>query len=98
VYNNGTFTTVNMPVPDPYARTYIDVQAINNKGRMVGVYQNKQAARVFYYNGSTVSTFGKYRVEDTTHVALNNYNTMALSVTASTGQTSYVVRCHGTGC
>jgi hypothetical protein len=45
------------------------VQAINNKGRMVGAYQYKQAARVFYYNGSMVSTFGTYRIEDTTHVA-----------------------------
>jgi hypothetical protein len=98
VYSNGSYSNLDMPVPDPYALSYIDVQAINNKGRVVGVYQYKQASRVFYYNGSTVSTFGKYPVEDKLHVALNSENAMALSVTASTGQTSYSVRGHGAGC
>jgi len=102
VYSNGKYTSFDMPD----AAADIQVQAINNKGRVVGVYTDvaKKVQRVFYYNGTTVSYFGKYRVEDQLTVTLNKYNVMVLSVNAPVAhkrysdQTSYIVRCHGAGC
>jgi hypothetical protein len=99
VYQAGT--TASFSVPSPSFN--VQVQAINNQGRVVGVYtdtsQNPAVKRVFLFNGTTVSSFGSYGVNDTVQVALNDHGTMVVSdMVNSEPFASYRVTCSGTGC
>ncbi len=99
VYDAGTTTSFSVPAPS----YNVQIQAINNKGRIVGTYtdtsQNPTVQHVFLYNGSTVSTFGNYGATDIVHAALNDHGTMIVSDTMNGQQmASYRVTCSGSGC
>ena len=56
-YNGGEITTFDMPE----AASRVTVTAMNRAGRVVGVYTDSTGAQHgFLWNGSLVSTFGKY--------------------------------------
>ena len=91
-----TYTTFDMP---GRVATELDVQAINNTGRVVGVYtRNDNVQRVFYFNGTDVYLFGKYPKTDAVHVALNDHGVILLSDAKSTTTASFLIHCHGGGC
>jgi hypothetical protein len=97
---NGAIVSFNVP-----SQGYnVQVQAINDKGRVVGVFvdgsQTPPVQRGFFYNGSVVSVFGSYPATDIVKVALNGHAAMVVSDIQSNGQSavSFRVRCTGTGC
>jgi hypothetical protein len=99
VYDAGTTTSFSVPAPS----YNVQIQAINNKGRIVGTYtdtsQNPPVQHIFLYNGSAVSSFGNYGQADIVRVALNDHGTMVVSDTTSGQQmASYRVTCSGSGC
>ena len=97
VYSSGVKTTISLPAQ----QANISVQAINNRGRVVGTYvDTSQLQHVFYYNGTTLSTYGAYAPTDVIHLALNDRNVMVLSdrPANATNPASYRVACFGPGC
>ena len=99
VYSAGVTTSFSLPSPS----YNLQIQAINNKGRVVGTYvdtsQNPAVQQVFLFNGSTVSSFGNYGLRDIVHAALNDHGTMVVSDTINGQQmASYRVTCSGSGC
>ena len=79
------------------------VSGINDSGRVVGTYTSASAneIRVFLYNGSTVTVFGKYNPADTVAAAINNGGTMLVSDERQddpADYASYRVICSGSGC
>ena len=97
IYANGVTASVTLPS----GASQPTVQAINNRGRLVGTYlDTSQMQHVFYYNGTSVSTFGAYPAQDSLHLALNDHGVMLVSDRlSSTGMTkSYRVKCGGPAC
>ena len=97
IYANGATTAVALPS----GAAQPGVQAITNRGRLVGTYVDAgQMQHVFYYNGTSVSIFGAYPVQDTLHVALNDHGVMLVSDRSQTtgDTTSNRVECGGPGC
>ena len=95
LYRSGKYRSYDFP----NSPSSITIDAINNAGRVVGVYIDpvENVQRVFLYNGTTVSVFGRYGTHDFVHVAINDEGTMLLSDITDTA-TSYRVLCGGDGC
>jgi hypothetical protein len=98
VFNAGRYFTFVIPS----APTQATIDAINNSGRVVGVYTDavRNMQRAFLFNGTAVSVFGTFPSGDAVHVALNDEGTMLVydySVTQNT-TTSWRVLCGGPGC
>ena len=99
VYRSGTTTSFSVPSPS----FNVQVQAINNTGRVVGTYTdtstNPAMQHVFLYNGSTVSSFGSYGATDSVQASLNDHGVMVVSDMVNNQPfASYRVTCSGTGC
>jgi hypothetical protein len=87
-----------MPTP----ASTIGVEAINNSGRVAGVYidQATNQPRVFLYNGHTVSAFIHYDNFYGLTVRMNNLGVILLNVSVfgSKYPVSYLLVCTGAGC
>jgi probable HAF family extracellular repeat protein len=96
VYHARKYTSFEMPTD----AASITVQAINGKGRVVGVYTSgkKGVQRIFLYNGNTVSAFGKYAAGDQLRLAINDAGVMLVSDYAAGVYRSWRVLCGGAGC
>jgi probable HAF family extracellular repeat protein len=99
VYGAGATTSFSVPLPS----YNVQIQAINNQGRVVGTYtdtsQNPAMQHIFLYNGSAVSSFGAYAMTDTVHAALNDHGVMVVSDSSNGQQMAlYRVTCSGSGC
>ena len=98
LYRSGVYKLYDFP----HGPSAITIDAINNAGRVTGVYSDtvKKMKRAFLFNGTTLSVFGQYGVTDDVHVAINDAGAMLLSdFNASSGAaSSYRVLCGGDGC
>ena len=98
VYKAGVFTLFAIPG----THTTTAVHAINNKGRVVGVYtdtkHNEQHA--FLFNGKTLAIFGHYGINDAVHVAINDAGVMIVSdyIFSAGVANSFRILCAGDGC
>ena len=98
VYSSGKAASFSLPG----RASMVQVQAINDRGRVVGSYiddsQNPPVQRGFLYNGLAVSVFGSYGANDLVQVSLNNRGAILVSDTAGTTPSSAILHCHGDGC
>jgi hypothetical protein len=96
VYHARKYARFDMPAP----AASITVQAINNKGRVVGVHVGgkNSVQRVFLYNGNTVSVFGRHAAGDQLHLAMNDAGILLVSDYAAGVYRSWRVLCGGSGC
>jgi probable HAF family extracellular repeat protein len=99
VYQGGNYTSFDMPE----AAGTVAVTGINNKGRVVGTYTSVANGNIygFLYNGSTVSSFGKYGGTDNVSVTLNDQGAMVVTRQIQSREPKYLsyrVSCSGTGC
>lgn len=101
VISGGTTLPVTLPFSNA---SLVEVNGFNKSGRIVGTFMDNTASpaviRVFYYNGSVISTFGSYDSSDIVTVALNDHNEMLVGDTNqdTQGVTSNYVKCTGSGC
>jgi hypothetical protein len=98
VFHAGKYTIYDFP----HGPGTIEIDGINNAGRVVGVYLDpvKAIRRGFLFNGTTLSAFGQYGAADDVHVAINDAGTMLVSdYNGATGTySSHRVLCAGPGC
>jgi hypothetical protein len=96
VYAKGKYTVFDVPAK----ASALMVGGINNLGRVIGVYTDpaRSEQRLFWYNGSTVTGFGKFSEYDYVFPALNDRGEGIVQDSTGPTQTSYTILCTGPGC
>jgi probable HAF family extracellular repeat protein len=96
LYFQGEYARFDMPMD----AASITVQAINNRGRVIGFYVDgkNKLQHAFLFNGITVSDFGEFASEDRLHFAMNDIGVMLISDYAVVQYQSWRVLCGGAGC